>query len=126
MTRDIRAGKPESFMERLDAFFARANYQIQADCEKDFQYAMYLIVELMGEYVETERATSNGRIDILIKAKDYIYVIEIKADSTPDEALAQIEDKGYARPFANDPRPLFKIGVNFSTANRRIDGWKVK
>ena len=80
----------------------------------------------MGEYVETERATSNGRIDILIKAKDYIYVIEIKADSTPDEALAQIEDKGYARPFADDPRPLFKIGVNFSTATRRIDGWKVK
>mgnify|MGYP002672982296 CR=1 FL=1 len=126
MTRDIRAGKPESFMERLDAFFARANYQIQADCEKDFQYAMYLIIELMGEYVETERATSNGRIDILIKTKDYIYVIEIKADSTPDEALAQIEDKGYARPFADDPRPLFKIGVNFSTATRRIDGWKVR
>ncbi len=126
MTRDIRAGKPESFMERLDAFFARIDYQIQADCEKDFQYAMYIIIELMGEYVETERATSNGRIDILIKTKDYIYVIEIKADSTPDEALEQIEERGYARPFADDPRKLFKIGVNFSTANRRIDGWKVR
>ncbi len=126
MTRDIRAGKPESFMERLDAFFARINYQIQADCEKDFQYAMYIIIELMGGYVETERATSNGRIDILIKTKDYIYVIEIKADSTPDEALEQIEKRGYARPFADDKRKLFKIGVNFSTANRRIDGWKIK
>ena len=125
MTRDIRGGNPESFMTRLDALFARTNYQIQGDCEKDFQYAMYIIIELMGEYVETERTTSNGRIDILIKTKDYVYIIEIKTDSTPDEALAQIEEKGYARPFADDPRRVFRIGVNFSTANRRIDGWKV-
>ncbi len=125
MTRDIRSGNPESFMTRLDALFARANYQIQADCEKDFQYAMYIIIELMGEYVETERTTSNGRIDILIKTKDYVYVIEIKTDSTPDEALAQIEEKGYARPFTDSQRKIFKIGVNFSTSARRIDGWKV-
>ena len=125
MTRDIRSGNPESFMTRLDALFARTNYQIQADCEKDFQYAMYIIIELMGEYVETERTTSNGRIDILIKTRDYVYVIEIKTDSTPDEALAQIEERGYARPFTDDHRKIFKIGVNFSTANRRIDGWKV-
>ena len=125
MSMDVEAGNPESFMTRLDALFSRTNYQIQADCEKDFQYAMYIIIELMGEYVETERTTSNGRIDILIKTKDYVYVIEIKTDSTPDEALAQIEERGYARPFADDHRKIFKIGVNFSTANRRIDGWKV-
>ena len=125
MTRDIRGGSPEGFMTRLDALFARTNYQIQGDSEKDFQYAMYIIIELMGEYVETERTSSNGRIDILIKTKDYIYIIEIKTDSTPDDALAQIEEKGYARPFADDRRRIFRVGVNFSTANRRIDGWKV-
>lgn len=125
MSMDVEAGDPEGFMTRLDALFARTSYQIQGDCEKDFQYAMYIIIELMGEYVETERATSNGRIDILIKTKDYVYVIEIKTDSTPDEALAQIEERGYARPFADDRRKIFKIGVNFSTSARRIDGWKV-
>ena len=125
MSMDVESGNPEGFMTRLDALFARTNYQIQGDCEKDFQYAMYIIIELMGEYVETERTTSNGRIDILIKTKDYVYIIEIKTDSTPDEALAQIEEKGYARPFADDRRRIFRVGVNFSTANRRIDGWKV-
>ena len=125
MSMDVESGNPESLMTRLDALFARTNYQIQGDCEKDFQYAMYIIIELMGEYVETERTTSNGRIDILIKTKDYVYIIEIKTDSTPDEALAQIEEKGYARPFADDPRRVFRIGVNFSTSARRIDGWKV-
>ena len=125
MSMDVESGNPEGFMTRLDALFARTNYQIQGDCEKDFQYAMYIIIELMGEYVETERTTSNGRIDILIKTKDYVYIIEIKTDSTPDEALAQIEEKGYARPFADDPRRIFRVGVNFSTSSRRIDGWKV-
>ena len=125
MSMDVEAGKPDSFMTRLDALFARTNYQIQADCEKDFQYAMYIIIGLMGEYVQTDRTISNGRIDILIKTSDYVYIIEIKTDSTPDEALALIEERGYARPFADDPRRIFKIGVNFSTANRRIDGWKV-
>ena len=125
MSMDVEAGNPESLMTRLNALFSRTSYQIQADCEKDFQYAMYIIIELMGEYVETERTTSNGRIDILIKTKDYIYIIEIKTDSTPDEALAQIEEKGYARPFADDHRKIFRIGVNFSTSARRIDGWKI-
>ena len=125
MTRDIRSGNPESLMERLDALFARTSYQIQGDCEKDFQYAMYIIFELMGEYVEVERTTSNGRINALIQAKEYIYIIEIKINSTADEALAQIEEKGYARPFADDGRKIFTIGVNFSTTDRCIDDWKV-
>ena len=125
MTRDVRAGRPEDLMTRLDALFARTSYQIQADCEKDFQYAMYIILELMGEYVEVERSTSDGRIDALVQTGDFIYIIEVKTDSSPEEALAQIQEKGYARPFADDPRRLFRIGVNFSTSSRRIDGWKV-
>lgn len=125
MSQDVDSGDANGFMNRLDALFSRTSYQIQGDCEKDFQYAMYIILELMGEYAEVERTTSNGRIDVLIQTKDYIYIIEIKTDSTPDEALSQIEEKGYARPFADDSRKIFKIGVNFSTANRRIDGWKV-
>jgi hypothetical protein len=39
--------------------------------------------------------------------------------------LQQIEDKGYARPFAADRRKLIKVGVNFSREHRCIDDWKV-
>ena len=52
-------------------------------------------------------------------------MIELKIDNTAEAALQQIEDKGYAKPFADDPRRLFKIGVSFSTKNRRIEDWKV-
>ena len=125
MLKDIRSGNAESFMQRLEALFAKTSYQIQGDSEKDFQYAMYIILELMGEYVEVEKATSNGRIDILIQTREYIYIIEIKINDSVDAALQQIEEKGYARRFTGDKRQIFKIGVRFSTENRCIDDWKI-
>ena len=121
----LRSGKPDNFMRTLEALFANTTYQIQGDSEKNFQYAMYIIMELLGEYVQAERSTSNGRIDLLLQTKDYIYIVELKIDNTADAALQQIEEKGYAKPFVSDPRKIFKIGVSFSTANRRIEEWKV-
>ena len=125
ITRALRSGKPEDMMLLLESLFARANYQIQGDAEKDFQYAMYIIFELLGEYVQTEKQTSNGRIDILLQTKDYVYIMEIKTDSSADAALQQIDEKGYDRPFATDSRRLFRIGVSFSKENRRIEEWKI-
>ncbi len=125
LARALRGGDPYSFMKTLEALFANTTYQIQGDAEKNFQYAMYIIMELLGEYVQAERSTSNGRIDLLLQTGDYIYIVELKIDSTADAALRQIEDKGYAKPFVNDPRKLFRIGVSFSTADRRIEDWKI-
>ena len=125
LAKALRTGSPDMFMRTLEALFANTTYQIQGDAEKNFQYAMYIIMELVGEYVQAERTTSNGRIDLLLQTKDYIYIVELKIDNTADAALQQIEDKGYAKPFVNDPRKLFKIGVSFSTADRRIEDWKV-
>ena len=125
LAKALKAGDPYTFMKTLEALFANTTYQIQGDSEKNFQYAMYIIMELLGEYVQAERATSNGRIDLLLQTKDYIYIIEVKIDNTADAALQQIEEKGYAKPFVNDPRKIFKIGVSFSTENRRIEEWKV-
>ena len=125
LAKALRTGSPDVFMRTLEALFANTTYQIQGDSEKNFQYAMYIIMELLGEYVQAERSTSNGRIDLLLQTKDYIYIVEVKIDNTADAALQQIEEKGYAKPFVNDPRKLFKIGVSFSTGNRRIEDWKV-
>ena len=125
MSRDIRSGNAEGFMQKLEALFAKTSYQIQGDSEKDFQYAMYIILELMGEYVEVEKATSNGRIDVLLQTREHIYIIEIKINDTAEAALQQIEEKVYARRFADDKRKIFKIGVRFTTENRCIDSWKI-
>ena len=125
LARALRGGDPYTFMKILEGLFANTTYQIQGDAEKNFQYAIYIIMELLGEYVQAERSTSNGRIDLLLQTSGYIYVIELKIDNSAEAALQQIEDKGYARPFVSDERKLFKIGVSFSTATRQIEDWKV-
>ena len=125
LARAIKSGAPGDFMTTLEALFASTTYQVQGEAEKDFQYAMYIIMELLGEYVKAEYATSNGRIDLLIQTADYIYIIELKVDSSPETALRQIEEKGYSKPFVSDSRKLFSIGVNFTTKTRRIESWKI-
>ena len=124
-TTEVRNGQPEKFMSRLEAMFANQDYQIVGNTELYFHNVTSLVFKLLGFYTEVERHTTDGRMDMLVQTKDYIYIFEFKIDKSADEALAQIEEKQYAKPFEQDPRKLYIIGVNFSTATRRIEGWKV-
>lgn len=122
----LRNGKPEEFMKRMQVLFADTDYKIVCNAELYFQNAFYIVTKLLGFYTEVERTISDGRIDMIVKTKDYIYIFEFKYDQSADTALQQIEDKGYAKPFATDGRKIVKIGVNFSREHRCIDEWKIK
>ena len=119
-----RAGQTDKFMKRLESLFAGQDYQIAGDAELYFHNAVALIFKLVGFYTETERHTSDGRMDMVVQTADYIYLFEFKLDKSVEEALAQIEEREYALSFAHDPRKLYKIGVNFSSETRRIESWK--
>ena len=122
---ELESGKVESFMRRMESLFADNDYRVQGNQELYFQNVLYVFFKLLGFYVEVERPTSDGRMDMIVKTDDYIYIFEFKLDKSADEALQQIEDKGYALPFAADPRRLYKIGVNFSSERRCIGEWKI-
>jgi hypothetical protein len=121
----IEAGQIEKFMSLLESLFAGQDYQIAGDAELYFHNAVALIFKMVGFYTDTERHTSDGRMDMVVQTADYIYIFEFKLDESADKALEQIEEKQYALPFAHDPRKLYKIGVNFSSKTRQIEGWKV-
>jgi hypothetical protein len=123
--KDVERGDAEGFMRRLENFFANGDYQVMGNLEIYFQNTLYVFFRLMGFYVDVERHTSDGRMDIVMQTPEYVYILELKMDKTAEEAFAQIEAKGYAKPFAGDSRRIFKIGINFSTATRRIDDWKI-
>ena len=123
----IRAGEPEEMMEYLTSFLARIPYTLsKGRAESYFQNNLYIIFTLLGFVVEAEYTTARGRIDILLKTPKFVYVMEIKLNGTPEEALQQIEDKGYCDQFANDPRQLFRIGMSFSKRKRNIDRWIIE
>ena len=123
--KDIEKGDAEGFLNRLQAFFANGDYQVMGNLEIYFQNTLYVFFRLLGFYVEVERHTANGRMDVVMQTPDYVYIMELKIDRTADEALQQIEEKGYASPFATDSRQLFKIGINFDTATKQINDWKM-
>ena len=121
--RDIEKGDSKSFMERLTAFFAGNSYEIQGDLELYFQNVMSIMLKMMGLYVKTEYQTSNGRIDILFDTDKYVYIIELKRDQSAYIALKQIEEKGYDKPFLASGKQIIKLGINFSSETKTIDGW---
>ncbi|MDE6679745.1 MAG: ATP-binding protein [Muribaculaceae bacterium] len=122
--RTVMEGNPEKFINQLQSFLAAIPYDLSANKpEIYFENNIYIIFSLMGFTVETEYRTSSGRIDLLVKTRDFIYVIELKLNGTAEDALAQINDKQYTLPFAHDPRKLFKIGISFSHKTRNIDSW---
>ncbi|MCD8291648.1 MAG: PD-(D/E)XK nuclease domain-containing protein, partial [Prevotella sp.] len=121
----VKDGNAEGFMSSLKALLAGGKYAIAGELEKYFQNTMYLIFRLMGFHVDVEYMTSDGRIDLVVKTKDYIYVMELKVDAPAEKALAQIDSKEYDLPFAADGRKLYKIGVSFSSKTRRISEYKI-
>ena len=123
--REVEKGQPEAFMTRLSAMKADTDYRIVGKAELYFQNFLYVFFRLLGIYVEVERATSDGRTDMIVLTSDYIYIFEFKLDQSAEAALQQIDDKGYAKPFAADTRTLYKIGVNFSSEKRCVDDWKI-
>ena len=123
--KDIEKGDAEGFVRRLQGFFANGDYQVMGDLEIYFQNTIYVIFRMLGLYVEVERHTTHGRMDILMQTPQYLYILELKLDQNAEVALRQIEEKGYAKPFEGDSRKLFKIGLNFSTKTKQIDDWQV-
>lgn len=55
---------------------------------------------------------------------DGLAVAAPEKNGSADEALKQIEEKGYAKPYRTDARKVICIGVNFSSERGTMEGWK--
>jgi len=94
--------------------------------EGHFTAMLYVMFSFLNRYVYSQVRTSNGRLDILVKTHTAIYVMELKMDGSADEALQQIDDKGYTIPYETDGRKIVKVAINFCSKERTIKEWKVK
>ena len=125
--RMLREGNADGFLTGLQTLLAGVSYELTGTkSEIFFENNLYVIFTMLGFDVQTEYHTSDGRIDVLIRTPKYVYIIEIKRDSSPEAALAQINSKHYEYPFRADNRAIVKIGVNFSTATRNLTGWLIE
>ncbi len=132
----------------MQSYLAGIPYDLENKSEKHFQTIIYLIFSLLGYYTQAEVKSAIGRADAVCWTKDRIYVFEFKVDGSAEEALRQIDEKGYLIPYRFDgaesgdgasvastgsatgtgsatSRELVKVGVNISTQTRTIESWKV-
>ena len=125
----LQRGRLEQFRDQLTAFLASVPYsmrrkQDEREYERYFQYTFYLLLRLLSVYtVYNEMEQSRGRVDCIVETPDYVYIFEFKLDGSAEQALQQIKDKGYARPYLTDPRKLYQIGVNFSSETGTTEGF---
>jgi hypothetical protein len=125
--KDLLAGDVESFMVRLRALFADIPYELNNKNEKHYQTLLYLIFKLMGQFVQVEYRTAIGRIDVVVLANEVAYVFELKITEhgTAEDALRQINEKGYALPFGAGRHKVVKVGVEFSVEERMPARWVI-
>ena len=123
---DIEKGRTDSLRDRFTELFARLPYpNDERQVEQNFQNVVYIVFMLLGQYTNAEVHSAKGRADCTVETDDYVYIFEFKRDSTAEEAIKQIEDMRYANTYAADERKLIKIGANFDSKERNLDGWKV-
>ena len=122
----LKSGKIDDAFILLREFFRQIPNVLNNKNEKHFQTVIYVLFRWLGFYTQVEVNTSKGRLDCILFAPQQIFIIEFKVDESAEIALAQINEKGYADPYLNDGRPIVKIGVNFSSEERTIEGWKVE
>ena len=123
---ELEKGEIDAFMQRVEAFFADFPYELNDKTERHYQVVVYLIFKLMGQFTQAEVHSAKGRADAIVQTPDYVYVFEFKLNGTAEEALQQINDKGYAEPFKTDARQVMKVGVEFSPETRNVKRWLVE
>ena len=124
-SRELETGDTAAFMERLKVFFAKIPYELSNENERHYQAIFYVVFTLIGQYVDAEVRSASGRADAVIKTDDFIYVFEFKLDGSAEDALKQMDDKGYLLPYQLDGRRLIKVGVDFSKEKRNINHYIV-
>ena len=123
-------GNPELLGRMFSSFLAGVPYSMrrkenEREKERYFHYTFYLIMRLISIYtVFTEKEQSQGHVDCIVETPQYIYIFEFKLDGSADDALNQIDEKGYAREYECDKRKIFKIGAVFSSKSGTVEEWK--
>ncbi len=129
LTTSLKRNDLAKFFDQMTSFLASVPYTVRrksTDKEREsyFQLTFYLILRLLSNFlVSVEQVTSQGRIDCVVTTETDVYIFEFKLDGTVEEALAQIEAKGYGLQYATSGLTIHKVGVNFSSETGTVDSW---
>ena len=126
LSRDIRNDDMDSALRRLQTFLSTIPYCDNTRYEGHYQQMFYIIFSLLGSFVDIEVRTPRGRVDVVLRTKTTLYVMELKLDKTAGEAMEQINLKNYPERFALCGLPVVKVAINFDSERCTIGDWMIE
>ena len=121
----MRENDIDSALSLMQSYLAGIPNDLENKTEKHYQTIIYLIFSLLGYYIQSEVKSAIGRADAVCRTKDRIYVFEFKVDGSAEDALRQINDKGYLIPYkaeysgASTGSATGKVGASAEAATDR-------
>ena len=122
----IARGDMDGALRLLQEFLSTVPYCDNTHYEGHYQQLFYIIFSLFGMYVDVEVRTPKGRVDVVMRTADILYVIELKLDKSADAAMAQINLKKYPERFILSGLPVVKVGINFDAENHTLGDWIIE
>ena len=132
MSRSLKRGDLSEALTQLRSYIASLPYDIitkkewmaRKKREAFYKLLIYVVFSLLNSKIDTEVKSILGRADVVIKTKTDIFVLELKVDDSVENALAQIDSKGYAVQYEADGRKVTKCGISISSEARNITHWR--
>ena len=131
--RALKRNNLDTAMQELKAFLAGIPYvegfqKKLADVknyEGFYEYTFWLIFNMLNVYAATQVKCANGRIDFVVQMPDTTWVFELKVNGTAQEALDQINGKGYFLPYVTEGRQVVKVGAQFDRDTMTLGAYLV-
>ncbi|MEG2126032.1 MAG: PD-(D/E)XK nuclease domain-containing protein, partial [Bacteroides sp.] len=126
LARALSRDDMDGTLRQLQEFLSTVPYCDQARSEGHFQQVFYIIFSLLGYYADVEVHTPRGRVDIVLRTRTTLYVMELKLNKSVDAAMQQIDLSHYPERFALCGLPVVKVAINFDGERRTLENWKIE
>ena len=103
------------------AVIASTAYDITKHTEGYFHTIMHVLMYSTSLVTFSELESAQGRLDTICIGQNAVYIFEFKINETAEAALKQIKKKNYARPLLVLNKRIYLVGVNFLTAEKRVN-----
>ena len=126
----LQLGNLPQAMKCLKALIADVPYSnkklASMDMEERYRLIMCTIFNAIGCRVEVEKMIATGRIDMVVEATNFVYVLELKLSNNGgiDAATEQIRAKQYAEPFNADKRKVVALAIELDDKGKGLVDWK--
>ncbi len=117
----LAEGVGESFLTFLRAGFSKLPHDWVAKDEREAKRAFAAFMAFTGSNIYGENQQALGRPDAILETEKAVYVFEFKFNRSAREALEQCRRKNYAAAYANDPRQVWYVALNYGDKARTID-----